>query len=111
MGTTVPIQRLARHDYASWKYGMHKYLLKQDYWTYKEKAPHLINPNYPMWQRGANRVMTHICLGSLTHKYGVFRTAIATRENPPSFFKLQFVLMVEENRTQSKRKARHQMGR
>ena len=56
--------------------------------------------------------MVHIYqVGGLTQKYGAFQMGITTRENPPSFFKLQFVLMVEENRTQSKRKARHQMGR
>ena len=28
--------------------------------------------------------MVQICLGGLSHKYGTFRTAITTRENPPT---------------------------
>ena len=32
--------------------------------------------------------MVHICLGGLAQKYGEFRTAITTRENPPKLFQL-----------------------
>ena len=46
--------------------------------------------------------MVHIYLGGLARKYGSFRTAITIIENPPRFFDLQSMLMVEENHTQSK---------
>ena len=49
-----------------------------------------------------NDEMVHICLGGLSHKYGAFRTAITTRENPPTFIDLQSMLMIEENQLQSK---------
>ena len=41
--------------------------------------------------------MVQICLRGLTPKFGAFRTAVYTRENTPSFFDLQSMLLVEEN--------------
>ena len=41
--------------------------------------------------------MVQICLGGLVSKFGAFRTAVCTRENTPSFFDLQSMLLVEEN--------------
>ena len=41
--------------------------------------------------------IVQICLGALAPKFEAFRTAICTRENTPSFFDLQSMLLVEEN--------------
>jgi hypothetical protein len=41
--------------------------------------------------------MFQICLGGLAQRFGLLRTAICTREKPPSFFDLQSMLLVEEN--------------
>ena len=42
--------------------------------------------------------MVQICLGGLAQRYGPIRRAICSREKPPPFFDLQWMLMVEENR-------------
>ena len=47
--------------------------------------------------------MVQICSRGLSQKYGSFRTAICTRENPPSLFKLQSMLLVEEKQTKATR--------
>ena len=41
--------------------------------------------------------MVQVCLGGLASKFGAFRTAVCTRENTPSFFDLQSMLLIEEN--------------
>ena len=41
--------------------------------------------------------MVQICLRGLASKFGAFRTAVCTRENTPSFFDLQSMLLIEEN--------------
>ena len=41
--------------------------------------------------------MVQVCLGGLALKFGAFRTMVCTRENTPSFFDLQLMLLVEEN--------------
>ena len=41
--------------------------------------------------------MVKICHGGFTSKFGAFRIAVCTRENTPSFFDLQSMLVVEEN--------------
>ena len=38
--------------------------------------------------------IVQICLDGLAQRYGPIRTAICTREKPPSFFNLQSMLMV-----------------
>ena len=39
--------------------------------------------------------MVQICVGGLASKFGAFRTVVCTRENMPSFFDLQSMLLVE----------------
>ena len=41
--------------------------------------------------------MVQICLGGLSSKFGAFRPMVCTRENTPSFFDLQPMLLVKEN--------------
>ena len=41
--------------------------------------------------------MVQICLGGLAPRFGLIRSAILPRENTPSFFDLQSILLVEEN--------------
>ena len=41
--------------------------------------------------------MVQICLSGLAPQFGTIRSAILARENPPSFFDLQSILLVEEN--------------
>ena len=41
--------------------------------------------------------MVQIYLGGLASKFGAFRTVVCTRENTPSFFDLQPMLLIEEN--------------
>ena len=41
--------------------------------------------------------MVQVSLGGLASKFRAFRTAVCTRENTPSFFDLQSMLLVEEN--------------
>ena len=43
------------------------------------------------------RETVQVCLGGLAPKFGAFRTVVSTRENTPSFFDLQSMLLVEEN--------------
>ena len=40
--------------------------------------------------------MVQICLGGLASKFKAFQTAVCTRENMPSFFDLQSMLLIEE---------------
>ena len=49
--------------------------------------------------------MLKICLGSLAPHFGAIRSAILARENPPSFFDLQSILLVEENHAQQRSNA------
>ena len=46
--------------------------------------------------------MVQICLSGLTPQFGTMRTIVLTRENPPSFFDLQSILLVEENHIQTR---------
>ena len=48
--------------------------------------------------------MVQVCLGGLTQRFDPLRTAILARENPPSFFDLQSMLLVEENHLRTKTK-------
>ena len=41
--------------------------------------------------------MVQICLRGLTLGFGAIRSVVLARENPPSFFDLQLILLVEEN--------------
>ena len=41
--------------------------------------------------------MVQVCLKGLASKFRAFRTAVYTRENTPSFFDLQSMLLIEEN--------------
>ena len=41
--------------------------------------------------------MVQICLGGLAPRFNTMRTAVLARENTPSFFDLQSILLVEEN--------------
>ena len=41
--------------------------------------------------------MVQICLEVLESKFGAFRNAPCTRENMPSFFDLQLMVLIEEN--------------
>ena len=41
--------------------------------------------------------MVQICLGGIAPRFNTMRTAILVRENTPSFFDLQSLLLVEEN--------------
>ena len=43
--------------------------------------------------------MVQICLEGLESKIGAFRTVVCTRENTPSFFDLQSMLLIEQNHT------------
>ena len=48
--------------------------------------------------------MVQVCLGGLAQRFDPLRTAILVRENPPSFFDLQSMLLVEENHVRTKTK-------
>ena len=48
--------------------------------------------------------MVQVCLGGLAQRFDPLRTAILARENPPSFFDLQSMLLVEENHVRTKSK-------
>ena len=41
--------------------------------------------------------MVQICLGGLASRFNTMRTTVLARENTPSFFDLQSILVVEEN--------------
>ena len=41
--------------------------------------------------------MVQICLDGLIPRFDAMRTVVLARENPPSFFDLQSMLLVEEN--------------
>ena len=46
--------------------------------------------------------MVQVCLGGLAQRFDPLRTMILVRENPPSFFNLQSMLLVEENHVRTK---------
>ena len=48
--------------------------------------------------------MVQVCLGSLAQRFDPLRRDILARENPPSFFDLESMLLVEENHVQTKTK-------
>ena len=84
MGSALPIEKLDRHNYASWKYKMYQYLVGQGYWSYlegaQEKAPDLINPNYPTWQQGASRVIYCLAKCVQDHMLSYIRDVKAPKE-------------------------------
>ena len=49
--------------------------------------------------------MVQICLGGLTPRFDTMRTVVLARENPPSLFDLQSMLLVEENHVGTRRNA------
>ena len=49
--------------------------------------------------------MVQICLGGLTPRFDTMRTVVLARENPPSLFDLQSMLLVEENHVRTKSNA------
>ena len=49
--------------------------------------------------------MVQICLGGLAPRFNLMRTAILSRENTPSFFDLQSILLVEENHARQRSNA------
>ena len=46
--------------------------------------------------------MVQICLGGLTPRFSAIRSVVLTRDNPPSFFDLQSMLLVEENHVRTR---------
>ena len=52
-----------------------------------------------------NDEMVQICLGDLSPRFGLIRSAIIARENSPSFFDLQSILLVEENHARQRSNA------
>ena len=48
--------------------------------------------------------MVQVCLGGLTQQFDPLRMTILARENPPLFFNLQSMILVEENHVQTKSK-------
>ena len=48
--------------------------------------------------------MVQVCLGGLIQRFNPLRMTTLARENPPSFFNLQSMLLVEENHVRSKSK-------
>ena len=44
-----------------------------------------------------DKEMVQICLGGLAPQFGAIRSVVLARENPPSFFDLQSLLLVKEN--------------
>ena len=47
--------------------------------------------------------IVQICLGGLAPRFDTIRSAILSKEKPPSFFDLQSILLVEENHVRSRR--------
>ena len=50
-----------------------------------------------------NEEMVQICLRVLAPRFSSMRSATLARENTPSFFDLQSILLVEENHTRKRR--------
>ena len=61
MGSSLPMEKLDKSNYASWSYKMHQYLLGHGYWSYVEGAndaePDATHRNFPTWEQSASRVM------------------------------------------------------
>ena len=49
--------------------------------------------------------MVQICLGGLAPWFGAMTTVFLAKENPPSFFDLQSMLLVEENHARTRSNA------
>ena len=49
--------------------------------------------------------MMQICLGGLAPRFGAMRTAVLARQKSPSFFEIQSMLLVEENRMRTRSNA------
>ena len=61
MGSSLPIEKLDRSNYASWSYKMHPYLLGHGYWSYvdgaNDTASDAARRVFPAWEQAASRVM------------------------------------------------------
>ena len=84
MGNALPTEKLDTHNYASWEYKLHQYLVGQGCWSYievsQETAPDLINPNYPTRQQGASKVMYCLETCVRNHMLSYIRDANAPKE-------------------------------
>ena len=84
MGNALPTEKLDTHNYASWEYKLHQYLVGQGCWSYievsQETAPDLINPNYPTRQQGASKVMYCLETCVQNHMLSYIRDANAPKE-------------------------------
>ena len=56
-----------------------------------------------------DKEMVKSYLRGLAQKYGDLRTTITTRETPPTFLDLQFMLLTEENHVQEKKGVVHEL--
>ena len=61
MKSSLPIEKLDKHNYASWSYKMHWYLLGHGYSSYvegvNEIALELSQKEFPAWEQGTSRVL------------------------------------------------------
>ena len=66
MGSSFPMEKLDRNNYASWSYKMHQYLLGHQYWSNVEgannAAPDTTHMDFSAQEQVASRVM--YCFGS-----------------------------------------------
>ena len=61
MASSLPTEKLDRHNYASWSYKMHQYLLGHGYSSYvdgtNDTTPESTNIDFPAWEQSASRVL------------------------------------------------------
>ena len=61
MGSALLSEKLDRNNFASWEYKMHKYLVRQGYWSYikgvHEDQPVVTAPEYVSWEQATSLVI------------------------------------------------------
>ena len=66
IGSSLPSEKLDCTNFASYKYKMHRYLVRQGYWSYiegaQESQPNPTHVDYLVWEKATSRVL--YCLAS-----------------------------------------------
>ena len=110
MGSSLPMEKFDKSNYAFWLYKMHQYLLRHDYWSYVEGAnevpPEPIQRDFPAWEQATSRLLYYFasCVSDLI--LGYIRDAKRPKEasgnlkkiSPPSTMARKLQLKQELNK-------------
>ena len=84
MGSSLPIKKLDRNNFASWEYKMHQYLVVQGYCNYikgaQENRPDLTDADYWTWEQAESQVMYVLATCVRDHMLSYIREAKTPKE-------------------------------